>query len=267
MMYQLDEEHIETIDLYVVPRKQHIEYHEQISVGRIMNGVLCFVCAALLLLLPSAVDRSPWTLLVPLQLLPPQPFTASASISPTGTRVIPATNAHGWLTVYNGSFLVQQLPKGFIVSSTNGVEIVADASVTIPAGDPPTYGMARVSAHAAGPGSTGNIRALSVSSVYGAALYIKNLAPFTGGVEARTEPYATEQDQQAALSSARYRLKTQTKQPNALLDRPCDEQAMSANLSITVTWSCQFAQYRVPVGLHVLSVVRIGDSAKLEVRR
>lgn len=266
-MYQLDEEPVQTIDLYVVPRR-HVEYCEPINIGRIINRVLCFLCLPLLLLVPSCwQDTGPWTLFVSLQLLPAQTFTATATIGQSGTRVIPATNARGSLTVYNGSILAQRLQKGFIVEAVSGVAIVTDAAVVIPAGDPPAFGVARVPAHAVQPGQAGNVGELAVSSVYGTSLYIKNLIGFSGGSDATTEQYATEEDKQAALSSALYRLKLETKRPDALLDGQCPEEVTSADLSLTVTWQCQFMCYEVPRGLRVLSAVRDGDRVKLEVRR
>jgi len=266
-MYQRDDEPIETVHLYVVPEQEYFVESRAINIGRIINSILCCAFLPLLLVIPSWQNVGPWDITVPLQLLPLQQFTATGTVEQTGTRVVPATNASGTLTVYNGSFLVQQLPKGFVIESTGGAIIVTDSTVKIPAGDPPDYGMARVQAHAIAAGQAGNIRALALSSVIGGSLYIKNLTAFTGGIDARTEQYATEQDEQAALSSARYRLKQQTKQDSALLMQQCDETAASARLSLTVTWQCQFARYDVPQGLHVLSVQPDGDSVRLEVRR
>src|SRR5947209_6228534 len=50
-------------------------------------------------------------------------FSATAPIIPTGRRYRPATAAHGILTLYNGSPIVQIIPAGMVITSRSGVEI------------------------------------------------------------------------------------------------------------------------------------------------
>lgn len=265
-MYEIAGEPMEIVDLYVVPRVPR-EIRNPVDVNRVVDLILCLICV--LCLIPSVLsDVSDGSFIITVPLVSSfQKFESTVTIQPSGTAVVSATHASGTLTVYNGSILVQQLPPGFIVSSQGGVEIATDRSVIVPAGNPPAYGMVKVQAHAVVAGVSGNIGALSINAVYGESLYIKNLTPFTGGVDVRAETYATETDKAAALSTARYKLNTQAKQYPAMLDRQCGETIQQNDPMLTVVWSCQFASYHVPAGLHVLSVQKIGESVKLEVSR
>src|SRR5258706_12462259 len=42
-------------------------------------------------------------------------FSATAKVSPTGIKTYVATTARGVLTVYNGSIITQQIPKGILL--------------------------------------------------------------------------------------------------------------------------------------------------------
>lgn len=270
----VQEEPIERIHLYVVPEEEYeeeyVESRRPPNIPRILSRLLGLLCLSFLFTIPSGQDISPMPLTVPLEWLPLQTFHASVIIQPTGVRVEPATNARGMLTVYNGSFLVQQLPRGFIVESSNNVQLVTDASVTIPAANPPALGQARVQAHAVTPGAGSNIPALGVNMTYGNSLYLKNLTAFSGGVDARSIQVATDADRQVALSSARYRLRTQTLRTQTnqrMLDKACSEKISEENLTLTAAWTCQFVQYRVEAGWQVLSVRREGKRVILQVRR
>jgi len=269
-MYQREDEQLETIHLYVVPEREYSEDTSVITVSpihRTIASILCSLCLVGLLIIPASADIGPKTILVPLQLLPIQTFTTTVAIVPTGQQTIPATPAHGILTLYNGSILVQQLPKGFIVTSQGGVEIITDATATIPAGNPPAYGMAKVPAHAITLGSSGNIPALSITETYGSSLYLKNLTPFSGGADASTVIVATDTNRTDALLSARATLHTQAKTATALLDKPCDETTNQESLSLIVSWQCQFVTYAVPRGMQVLSFERKGNSVLLVIQQ
>ncbi len=264
-MYERVEDEIKTRHIFV---QQYEEYtRESISMGRAVNAILCLVCAVLLFAIPSDRDVAPWTKIVPLEILPAQTFTTTVAIIPTGQNIVPAMSARGIITVYNGSFLAQQLPAGFILTSRGGMEITADQNTTIPAGNPPAYGMAKVPAHVIRAGQSGNIPALAINQIYGTSLYLKNLTAFSGGVDVRTVVIVTDADKAAALSSARYHLNTQAKSYPAMLGHPCGESVLQNDLALVVSWICQFVSYHVPAGLHVLSVQRIGESVKLEVSR
>src|SRR5712691_8753468 len=59
------------------------------------------------------------TLTIPARFLPPQTFTATQAIIPTGIKIYPATTAQGTLTITNGSVIAQTLPAGFTTVSTS----------------------------------------------------------------------------------------------------------------------------------------------------
>jgi serine/threonine protein kinase len=121
------------------------------------------------------------------------------NVEATGTRTIPATQAKGELTFLNGSFTTTYTVKpGFSVVGTSGVSIVADDTVVVPVADPDRgSGQATVAAHAAPAGSTGNIKALDINQVCcvtGSTMFVKNLAPFTGGQDAKNYRFVQQSD-------------------------------------------------------------------------
>jgi hypothetical protein len=188
----------------------------------------------------------------------------SVSIVPTGQQLHPAARSSGVLTIYNGSFLVQQLPAGFILTTQNGAEVITNQAVTIPAAVPPTLGIATVTAHAAAGGVGGNVPTLAVDQTYGSSLYLKNLDAFTGGRDAYTSTYATDQDRTTALTTSRADLRV--KQPAGLTTGPCSEKANEKALVLSVVWSCQYVSYTAPKGMQVLSVRVQGATVVLVVR-
>lgn len=270
---------IKRADLYVVhegyveyvEHEGYVEYVEDkkpLSIWRILKRIP-LLCVVFLFIIPSAQDVSPLPIMTRLEFLPLQTLTATVAIQPTGVQVIPAINARGMLTVYNGSFLVQQLPRGSIVESSGGVQIVTDEVVVVPPVDPPALGQARVQAHAVVAGASGNVSSFSINAVYLTSLYVKNLTAFSGGTDAYTVRVATGEDKATALMTASYKLRNQTKlwvTKTRMLDR-CDKTASEVNLMLTATWTCQFLQYHVEAGQQVLSAKRVGKSVILQVRR
>src|SRR5581483_2419550 len=93
------------------------------------------------------------TISVPAHFLPLKRFSVTETVIPTGVKTYPATFATGMLTIYNGSFLSEQIPQGIILTASNGVEVTTDGSVIVPAGNPPNYGVATIAAHASSSGT------------------------------------------------------------------------------------------------------------------
>src|SRR5438876_3666749 len=106
----------------------------------------------------------------PAVLLPLQTFTTSVQVIPTGVKTYPATIAHGTLTLTNGSVVSSELPKGLLFSG-NGIQIVTNSEVLVPAGSASGYGYATVSAHALMSGKQGNISAYAINTVEGTSIY------------------------------------------------------------------------------------------------
>jgi hypothetical protein len=265
-MYQVeddpkaDDQPIETIHLYVV---REGEKHPSL-----VPVILSILALALLLVVgiitPYEPPQERTTIRVPVILLPLKAFTTSVSVIPTGIKTYPATTAHGTLTIYNGSILSQELPRGMILTGTGGVEVATDEAVAVPAGNPPAYGIATVSVHAVVPGRSGNIAALDINQVEGTSLYIRNLHSFTGGQEAHTVTFITAQDRQHALSQARQSLIQHTLA--GLLQSPCTE-TLTGNQILFVIWTCQFVRYDVPdfPGVKVLHAQVVGKIILLEI--
>jgi hypothetical protein len=111
--------------------------------------------------------------------------TARGRVS--GVVHIPATAAWGTLTLYNAATYPQTIAAGTVLTSADGVQVVTDAPTPIPAGNPPLFGIASVSAHAAIAGSRGNIAALDIDGLCCVAgVAVKNTAGFSGGQDAQT---------------------------------------------------------------------------------
>ena len=252
-MYQVDDEPptsepLETIHLYVVR-----EGSQTPSPTSAIFFALVFLFTLSLLIaigvtVPYQQPEQRASLRVPAVLLPLRTFTTSIAVMPTGIRTYPATIAQGTLTITNGSILSEELPQGMILTGKDGVEVITDAAVFIPAGSAAGYGIASVSAYAAKSGTSGNIPTLDIDSVEGTALYIRNLHPFSGGAGSYSVNFITSQDRLNALSEARVTLFRQTL--SGLLSRPCLEH-ITGTTSLHVAWTCQFVTYRLPSLPHV----------------
>lgn len=216
----------------------------------------CFVLGCLISV--SVLAKPPLeTRVVPAHFLPPRYYSVKETIIPTGIKTYPATYATGTLTLYNGSFLSEQIPQGLILTTLNGIEVTTDESVIVPAGNPPTYGMATVSVHALVAGTKGNIPANAITQIYGSFLYIRNLTPFTGGRNAYVVKVITQHDRANALFIARAILSSRVSQ--VMLDHPCRESFQTA----TLTWTCQYVTYTSPVFFQVKGMVIAGKTIVL----
>src|SRR5207237_10235883 len=132
---------------------------------------------------------------LPSQIIRPLTLQQTRTIATTGRGHKDATYAHGILTFYNGSFSEQLIPQNMLFTSTNGIQIVTDAAVTIPAGNPPTYGVATIAAHAFTSGGAGNIPSYSINTACCApSVKVVNTTDFTGGQNARDYNIVTKQD-------------------------------------------------------------------------
>jgi hypothetical protein len=80
------------------------------------------------------------------------------------------------------------------------------------------------------------IPAYGINRTIGTDLFIKNFSAFTGGQNAYSVQYVTEQDKQAALSSAKTQV--EAKQPLVLLLKPCTETMSLLARSATATLTC-----------------------------
>ena len=230
---------METIHVYVVREGQ-----TRPSLTPVIISVLAlFILIASGILTSYQQPEQRAFIRVPAVLLPLKTFTTSVSVIPTGSKTYPATTAHGLLTITNGSILAEELPQGMIFTGKDGVEVITDAAVNVPAGSATDYGIAHVSAHAVIPGAAENISALDINVVEGTSLYIRNVQPFKGGENSSTVIVITHQDRKTAITQARATLLPQTL--NGLLQAPCKE-IITGNQIMKVAWTCQFVSYNTP---------------------
>jgi hypothetical protein len=210
------------------------------------------------------------TIRVPAVYPPVQFYSASAPVSATGIKTVQATVAHGILTLTNGSVVGQDLPAGLVFASSSGIEVITETGVYVPAGSANGYGYATVEAKAVTGGVQGNIPALSINSVYGTALYIRNLQAFAGGKDAYSVKIETDQDRQNAIYAARSVLVPKAIHLDTYLVRPCSEQVQllfrNNNLrQLTLVWSCQYVTFSVPAMMHVTGVRLVGKNVYVDV--
>ena len=109
-------------------------------------------------------------------------------------------------------------------------------------------------------GNAGNRPPLAVNAVIGSSVYIRNLSAFTGGQDAYSAKYVTEQDRQAAATRARNLLQGEV----IGLHYPCLESITTAT-NLQAVWVCQFVIYKIPGFLHVTSVRLVGKNLLLDV--
>lgn len=253
-------EPVETIHIYYEREEEKQPKHRTWLVG----VVLCFLyaCGLCTWIWFISLPVPPTTLRVPARFFT-NPFTTSIPLIPTGRKQYPPRFATGILTVYNGSIVSQILPQGLILTGNDGVEIVTDSRVIVPAGNAPLYGVALVLAHAVVSGTEGNIPPLAVYQVYGDSLYIRNLTPFRGGENGYSVPMLTTQDIAAArLAVVRIVAPLSLQTPLKTACRESERQLKS----LLVTWVCTYATYTRPKDVQVLSARVEGRSVLLQVK-
>ena len=112
--------------------------------------------------------------------------------------------AKGRLTFINGSFAPFTVASGTVISASNGVEVVTEQPVVVPAGVPGgASGSVSVPAHAVAAGATGNLSQDSINEsccTADANIFVRNDAPFTGGVDAQTYTFVRQGDVDAAAA-------------------------------------------------------------------
>ncbi len=254
-MYQVEDEPIETIHLYVVR-----EGDKRPSLIPVIISV--FALSILIAIGVSTPYKQPEQrafIRVPAVLLPVRVFSAQIAIIPTGIRTYPATFAHGTLTITNGSVIAQELPPGMTFTSNSGISVTTDAAVFVPAGSANGYGYATTTAHVSRVGI--NLPTLSINQVVGTSLFVRNLSAFTGGKPAYSVSFVTEQDRVRTIVKARSAIARQL----AGLHYPCKESYFSDDHKVTLSWRCQFVTYSVPSYMRVISVTIQGKDLLLVV--
>jgi hypothetical protein len=250
----------ETLHLYVVPEEIH-----RSSPLPLVLSVLALSVLFTLSLFPYRQPVVRAVLRVQAVFPPIQVYTTIAHVNATGIKTYPALTAHGTLTITNGSVVSQELPPGLIFATSSDVEVITTSGVFVPAGSALGYGYATVQAQAVTGGVQGNIAALSINSVYGTSLYIRNLTAFTGGRNSYAVKIITAQDKQIALHAARAILTTKAIHLTTYLVRPCSEEAHERASTLTLVWSCQYMTFTVTARMHVTTFRLVGKNVFADV--
>ena len=119
------------------------------------------------------------------RVIAPITLTQSQTVPTTGKGHQDARAATGTIVFYNGQAVQQTVAGGTVFTGTDGVRVATDQTITIPPGNPPTYGEATVPAHALLVGSAGNIPAGAIHTTLAIAVFAKNTTPFHDGADER----------------------------------------------------------------------------------
>ncbi len=138
------------------------------------------------------------------QLAPVTP-TRAATRATTGKGHQDARAATGSLTLYNGLFTSQNIPRGTVFTGADGVKVVTNTAVTIPPNNPPVDGQATISAHAINPGAAGNIQAGDIDTTISNGVLVRSSA-FRGGQDARDFQAVAQHDLDTLTAQAQQQL-------------------------------------------------------------
>ncbi len=184
--------------------------------------------------------------------------TQNQAVPTTGTGHAPARGGEGTLTFYNAAPYAQTVTAGTVLTGADGVEVVTQAPAVIPAGNPPTFGIITVPAHAIEIGPQGNIAPLDLNGLCCmAGVSVKNTA-FHGGQYAYDYPMVTQEDIDQVAGPLLAALTPETQSslqgeiyPNERLagsmqcrpavahDRPVGSNASQVKVSVSVTCHAQ----------------------------
>ena len=148
-------------------------------------ALLALALAAYLTLVPATAEvyalASGVPALARVYALPAITMSKSKTVPTTGRVHVPASQAHGWVTFYNGLLQPQTIAAGTLLIGSDGEQVVTDETAYVPAGDLTGNGQATVWAHALNPGPEGNIKAGDITGPCCKPLIQAVNAPFSGG--------------------------------------------------------------------------------------
>lgn len=192
--------------------------------------------------------------------LEPISFTKSVTVPATGHAHEDATRATGVITFYNANFQAYTIPAG-VSFTVQGVIIVTDASVTVQAAIPPSFGVAIAPAQAVQAGSIGNIAAHTIYTRCCGSTFVAatNTTAFSGGQDARDYSFVQTSDIQNASNTllasltpqATTALNKEARQGEQLVTPLCTPRTLSslgagvaiASVIVSVTQQCYSVAY------------------------
>lgn len=178
---------------------------------------------------------------IPGQTLSTLTLTQERTVKTTGTGYQQATAAHGFIVLYNAALTPQTVQAGELLTSSNGVQVVTDQAVTIPAGNGATNGQATVLAHALQYGPGGNIGAGAIDGPCCKAYVIAQNAVFTGGQDARTFQMVTHADINGTITAIKNSL-NQSVQAAMQAQVHADETLVTPTCTPTITSNHQVGE-------------------------
>ena len=189
------------------------------------------------------------------------PIQQVRTVITTGTGHQDAKAATGMITFYNAAPTAQTIAAGTLITGKDGMQVITDQDMTVPAASYPTFGQAHGSAHAAAPGANGNIAA---GDIYGPCCRLNLSAvngPFTGGQDARSYSLVTQQDRDTTAAPLTTRVIQQVQtafqgqlhaDETLLTPTPCNPVIIAdhqpgeeaQHVTITVTETCTAIAYQ-----------------------
>jgi len=149
---------------------------------------------------------------IPGRLLPPLTLAQTITALATGHRHQQAQVAHGTVTLYNGLLTAQTITAGMLLTGTDGIRVITEQQVTIPAATPPIEGQVTVPAHALHSGSQGNIAAYDINTPCClTAVKAVNTVAFQGGRDEREYTVITQGDINTAATALKTTLAQSTR--------------------------------------------------------
>ncbi|HTK11510.1 MAG TPA: hypothetical protein VL485_30340, partial [Ktedonobacteraceae bacterium] len=164
------------------------------------------------------------------------------------------TQAKGQLTFYNSAFVTQSIVAGTLITGADGVQVVTDAVAQIPADDPNSgiIGSIAVPAHTVNVGAKGNIVSLDINKTccLSNPVTVKNLSAFTGGQDAQSYRFPTQDDVDQVSQSVQANLEQKARQQL--------QSQLASGEQLAASPTCQFqATPDHPVGAHGMDVPRV----------
>ena len=185
-----------------------------LGLGILINLLWLIPAQATILLTPQRVQRSFTLALDPAQVslraLPPFEQHQRTTEAATGKGYHPASAAHGWITLYNAALAPQTIAAGTLLTGHDGVQVLTDATITIPAGALGVEGRGSILAHAAQSGPEGNISAGDLTGPCCRENIFADNTTFTGGGNAYVYHVVTTQDIQTATATLKDEMQQHT---------------------------------------------------------
>jgi Baseplate J-like protein len=235
-----------------------------VSLALALVGVLViaplFVESATIMVTPDVQTvTATGDITLPARMLVHKTITLAEQVKTTGTAHQAATQAHGWVTLYNALQSPQTIPAGTLFVGADGIHVTTDGDAYIPGGTLATNGSATVSGHAAIVGIAGNIQAGDINGACCRDYVFAYNSAFSGGQDARNYTTARDTDINVGSKELSSLITTQVtteaqKQlaSNEVMDSPqCQSKAVSmpkpgieaAQVAVSVTSDCSVYAY------------------------